>query len=217
MWIKICGIRTVENASEVLDCRPDAIGLNFYSKSKRCIDDVVACGIADQCAAVTVVGLFVNHTARQVDETCDAVGVSWIQLHGDEPMSFIAELRQLRPDSTIIRTVRVGEAGLTAIVQELDGAKANERPDYLLVDADVAEGYGGSGRTVPWHVLAGWQDRGLPRLILAGGLSPANVAEAIRVVRPFGVDVASGVENERGMKDPKAVATFIEAARAASS
>ena len=217
MWVKVCGIRTVENGAEVLARRPDAIGLNFYEHSKRRVDLTNARQIAARCDATTRVGLFVNHSLAEVNDICDAVGLSWIQLHGDEPPSFTAELRKQRPDATIIRAVRVGETGLAQLADDLSGGDPKARPDYVLIDSLVAGHYGGSGLTAPWKLLAGWEDLGLPPLILAGGLSPANVAEAIRAVRPFGVDVASGVETEEGLKDPAAVADFISAARNAEN
>lgn len=219
MWVKICGIRDVETAEHVLSLRPDAIGLNFFEKSPRCVNREIASKIAVAAteAGVEPVGLFVNHELNDVLETSEQCGLTTIQIHGDESPEFLAGLKENCADRKLLRAFRV------------DGRGCGEVDDYLaecrrqgvclagcLIDSRVEGEYGGTGHTAPWDLLADQYDAARwPRLIVAGGLHPGNVADAIRVTLPFGVDVASGVESERGVKDLGLVRRFIKAARGA--
>jgi phosphoribosylanthranilate isomerase len=212
MWIKICGIKDVETARRIAAMGPDAIGLNFYGPSPRVVDIAVAAGIAGELPeSVEPVGLFVNHTSDEILTISQTCGLRTIQLHGDEPPDFAAAL----PALNIIRAVRVGDDGLDEMSAELmQCRRLGTMPDYCLVDAHVPGQYGGTGQTVSWEMLAGEYRRDeWPPLILSGGLTPRNVAAAIRACRPWGVDVSSGVESTRGVKDLVLVQRFIEAAR----
>jgi phosphoribosylanthranilate isomerase len=215
MWIKICGIRDVETAVQLARCNINAIGLNFYEGSPRAITCDVASEVVRRLpTAVTAIGVFVNHTARQIAEICGKCGIMTVQLHGDEPVDLILELpRQLQ----VIRAFRVNEAGMKEVANYL--AECRQRGANLwacLLDARVEGQYGGTGLAAPWHVIAGqWQYEQWPRLVLAGGLTPGNVGKAIQTVRPFGVDVAGGVERGLGCKDAALVRDFAQQASSA--
>ena len=216
MWVKICGIRDVATAEKIVSLGPDAIGLNFFAKSPRCVDRSVAAEISSSLpAAIESVGLFVNHDLNDVLDTADQCGLTMIQVHGDEPPEFLAELKGCSADVKILRAFRVDDRGLAEVTDYLaECRKLDVCLAGCLIDSRVDGEYGGTGHTAPWDLLAGQYDADRwPRLILAGGLHPGNLADAIRVTNPFGVDVASGVESERGVKDLTLVRDFIQAAR----
>ncbi len=216
MWMKICGIKDRETAQRVAELGPDALGLNFYSQTPRMVEiDVAARIVEDLPEGIEPVGLFVNHTCEQIREICSTCRIRTVQLHGDEPPGFSANL----PDFKVIRAFRVADDGLSEtanFLQECQHLKTV--PAYCLVDARVPGKYGGTGHTVSWEMLkqeyraAEW-----PPLILSGGLTPKNVAAAIHTCRPFGVDVSSGVESTPAEKDLGLVKQFLAAARNAFS
>lgn len=211
MWIKICGIRDIDTARYLADLGVDAIGLNFYAPSPRSVTIEQAKQIA---AAVrgrtTIVGLFVNHSVQEVRDVIDQVGLDMLQFHGDEPPEFLAEF----PDFRIVRAFRMGADGLAPVAEYLQrGRKLNAMPWACLIDAAAPGQYGGTGSTVDWQRLNESFHGGWPALIIAGGLTPDNVAEAIKVTHPWGVDVASGVEAARGVKDRTLIKNFVESAR----
>jgi len=215
--IKICGITNLNDARVVADAGADAVGLNFFRKSHRFVDPETARAIASTLPThVMKVGVFVNHSATEIAEIAVQVGLNAIQLHGDESPQFLAPLpSQLK----IIRAHRCGQNGLAPLAQFIADSRANGRgPDAVLVDADAGAEFGGTGRIADWSRITSERLSlaDLP-LILAGGLTPDNVAEAIRVVRPGAVDVASGVESSPGEKDQSKVRDFIAAARQAFS
>jgi phosphoribosylanthranilate isomerase len=215
MWIKICGIRDAETAAAVASLGVDAIGLNFFDRSPRVVAPEVAARIvADLPQSVEAVGVFVNHTTRQVQEIARRVGLRTVQLHGDEPVEILAELSCA---FRVIRAFRVGDEGLADVESYLAACRrTGAMPFACLVDAKVAGHYGGTGRTAPWDVLRReWRTAEWPPLILAGGLQDDNVAEAIQQVNPWGVDVAGGVESSPGVKDIARVREFVTRARAA--
>ena len=200
--IKICGNTSVEDALAAVRAGADAIGLIFYKESPRNIDPVEAARI---CAAlppfVSSVGVFVNEKPENVKALQRRVGFDYVQLHGDEPPEQLAEygprtLKALRPGS---------EAELT----KLDTWSA---AGAILLDTPKAGVYGGSGKTGDWalaaQAAARLAKRGQP-LLLAGGLTPDNVSEAITRVNPFGVDIVSGVEAKPGKKDEQAMHRFV--------
>lgn len=214
MWIKICGIRDAETAAAVGALRPDAIGLNFYAKSVRSVTAREAAAIvAALPGGVEPVGVFVNHALDEIRAICAACGLNTVQLHGDEPPELVTQLRPLR----VIRAIRLGRDAASSSLQAVAALGQGGWPvRAVLVDAHVPGSYGGTGEAAPWDVLSGGWRREWPPLILAGGLTAENVAEAVRAVRPWGIDVASGVESSPGVKDLDRVARFIKAARIAA-
>jgi phosphoribosylanthranilate isomerase len=211
--VKVCGVTGPEEARRVAELGADAVGLNFYPASPRYVDPARAAAILRELPPfVEAVGLFVNVPLHEaVARLAPLPRVRCVQWHGEgrEP-----------PDGSgyhLIPAFPVRDAaGLAEVTRYLDSCRAVGRlPAAVLVDAHVAGQYGGTGRPAPWRLLASFRPD-VP-LVLAGGLTPDNVAEAVRVVRPYAVDVASGVESAPGVKDLDKVRRFIERAREASS
>ncbi len=201
LLIKICGVTSAKDAAMAAELGADAIGINFWPRSKRYVDPADAGPIlAAIPAGVLKVGVFVNASAEDVGRHVFGLGLDRAQLHGDETAADYATVDPL----CIVRAIRVRDAGSFA-------AEAGWAPALWLYDAHV-EGFGGGGVPAPWPLIA---ERARRPFLLAGGLTPANVAEAIAATRPDGVDVASGVERAPGVKDAAKVAAFIAAARAA--
>ena len=212
---KICGITSVDDARGAVAAGCDAIGLNFYPRSPRSVTAERATAIAGAVSGSAMcVGVFVNESPQSVGELAQLASLDAIQLHGDEPPQLLSELPGgLR----VIRAWRLGDDGLEPLVDYLDqAAQAGRVPDAVLIDARVAGLYGGSGATADWNLLT--RDRaqlGDTRLILAGGLTPENVAAAVEQVCPDAVDTASGVESSPGAKDRQLVNDFVRNATAA--
>lgn len=213
--IKICGITNVNDALMAARAGADAVGLNFFNKSRRFVKPEVAREIVSAMPAdVFKVGVFVNHDAEQIATIANNVGLDCVQLHGDEHPELLS---QLPSDVRIIRAHRCGPGGLTVLAKFLEECRtAGRSPDAVLLDADAGVEFGGTGQVADWSRIE--SERlllsGLP-LILAGGLTPENVGAAIAAVRPTGVDVASGVEREPRRKSPDRVTAFIAAAKQA--
>jgi len=201
--IKICGITAIDDALHAIDCGADALGFVFYERSPRAIaPDKAQAIIAKLPSFVTVVGLFVNEVPAIIRAIADECHLDVIQYHGDET----PETVRMAPRRAI-RALRIRENETLA---EIDHYPASG----LLIDAWVAGAFGGTGVLSNWQIAAEIAQK--RPLILAGGLTPDNVAEAIQTVRPYGVDVSSGVEEAPGRKDKKKVAAFIRAARMAA-
>ncbi|WP_432822260.1 phosphoribosylanthranilate isomerase [Trichloromonas sp.] len=200
--VKICGITSIEDALHAAACGVDALGLVFYARSPRGVSlDLARQIVAELPPLVTTVGLFVNETPEQIREIVDTCGLDVIQLHGDEGPD-----QCLYPPRRVLKALRVqGEHSLAGI--------DDYRVSALLLDAWRPDSYGGTGHVCDWQLAA--RVAAGRRVILAGGLTPENVAEAIRLVRPYGVDVSSGVEIAPGRKDPERVASFIHNAKSA--
>jgi phosphoribosylanthranilate isomerase len=212
--IKICGITNVKDALAVAQAGADAIGLNFYRRSPRYITPEVAGDIVKKLPpGIIKVGLFVDTPADEVCRLFDELSLDLVQLHGDQPPDFLAELGN-RP---VMRAFRVGPNGLSLVTGYLSRCRALAAlPQLVLLDALVEGGYGGTGKVTDWEVAKQYAFLpNMPPLVLAGGLTPENVAAAIHTVRPEAVDVASGVESQPGRKDPAIVTTFVKSARAA--
>lgn len=210
--VKVCGLTTVENAIAIADSGIDAIGLNFYPKSKRYVAPDIAAEIVDAIPeSILPVGLFVNASRAEILETLQRVPLELVQLHGDETPDFLASLEINVP---VMRAFRMDEKGLAPIVDYLAACRTLEcLPRMTLIDAFVQGAYGGTGHTADWRESAKYGGEPWhPPLVLAGGLKPDNVADAIRAVRPHGVDTAGGVEQSPGIKDVGLVRRFAEAA-----
>jgi phosphoribosylanthranilate isomerase len=213
--IKICGITNVDDALAAIDAGADAIGLNFYRGSKRCIAADEARRVVEAIGdSVEVIGVFVHAPADEIHRIGASTPLRSVQLHGDEPPQFLATIES---NLRVIRARRLNASGTHAIRADIMACQSAGRiPNAVLIDAATAGQFGGTGHTVDWQLLVNhdaWMCE-VP-LILAGGLTPTNVAEAIRIVRPQAVDVASGVESSPGKKDIAKVRDLVAAAKAA--
>lgn len=205
--IKICGITNKEDAAAAVAAGADAVGFIFHRKSPRYIEPAVAKQIiATLPPLVTPVGVFVNEDATVVRRLMDDCGLALAQLHGDETAAYCLELA--RP---IVKAIRVKDRGSFLALAEFQGRAAVRG---FIVDAFSREAYGGTGQVTDWSLAA--EVAKTATILLAGGLTPDNVGQAIRAVRPYGVDVSSGVEHAPGRKDHAKVRAFIQAARVVS-
>jgi len=201
--VKICGITSYDDASAAVEAGADALGFVFYDKSPRFINPVRAAGIISKLPPfIQTVGLFVNEDTEQVNWTADYCGLDIVQLHGDETPEDCLELKR-----RVIKAFRIQKI---ISIDPLEKYQDYQVSGYLL-DAWSPDSYGGTGRTFNWELAQAAKQYG--PVILAGGLTPENVAEAIRVVNPYGVDVSSGVESDLGKKDAEKVREFIRAAK----
>ena len=225
-WIKVCGIRDVAVAQAAATAAASAIGLNFFAKSPRSVtpnqaSQIVAAlsaspRLCDSALKAEPIALFVNHSLEEIEVITEQAGLDAIQLHGDETPQFIADLQQRHPDWEILKAFRIGDSlqPVAEFVAECD--RLNVRLAGCLLDARVDGSFGGTGAVAPWELIAREYDRAnWPPLILAGGLTPDNVAAAIKTVRPMGVDTASGVESSPGVKDTKLITRFVAEAQRA--
>jgi phosphoribosylanthranilate isomerase len=201
--IKICGITRSEDALVCAQAGVDAIGLVFYPPSPRHVVAAQAAMIARAMPPfVTTVGLFVNPAAEQVEAVLNEVHLDVLQFHGDEPPEFCAGF-----GVPYLKAIRV-KAGVDLV----QCAIRYQEAQGLLLDAYVEGTPGGTGQSFDWELIP----TGLPLpVILSGGLEPANIVDAIRRVRPWAVDVSSGVEASKGIKDAAKIAAFIEGVRSA--
>ena len=217
MWVKICGITDESMAEAVCGLSPDAIGLNFHPQSPRSVTQVVAARIARLVPdEVLRVGVFVNRAVSEIEDLVHECRLGQIQLHGDESPEQIAELRSRLPRVPVIRAWRMAGESLADLESHLSVCRASEiELAGCLIDSRVPGAFGGTGHTVAWDALSqAYRRDSWPPLILAGGLTPDNVADAIRSTQPWGIDVASGVESAPGVKDIELVRRFIANARA---
>lgn len=202
MLIKICGLRTLEAALVAAESGADLIGFVFAA-SKRQIDVATAAAISTAVKGPGKVGVFVNQPLSEVLEIADRCRLDYLQLHGEESPDYCRSLN--RP---VIRAYRVGPDFAPAAV-------ADYPADYLLLDSFVPGQPGGTGLTFDWHTVSLRIGRPRQKFLVAGGLTPENVAEAIRILNPDGVDVSGGVETD-GVKDSGKIRRFITAARTAA-
>jgi phosphoribosylanthranilate isomerase len=231
--IKICGIKTIKDALAAIEAGADLIGFNFYPKSPRYVE-VGMCrnimSVMRQRGRVICVGVFVNASLAEICATMETCGLSLAQLHGDETPEMLNRLhgkafKAVRLSSESVETsvypflASVPESAysfVTSVPESMHPfAHQTVYKPAILVDAAVQGLYGGSGVTADWNSAAGLAKQ-YP-LLLAGGLTPKNVAAAVRQVKPWGVDVASGVESAPGEKDTGKMVEFVKAVRAAES
>lgn len=200
--IKICGIKTLPDALAAIEAGADYLGFNFYPKSVRFIEKSACAEITAvlkrEHSQIKLVGVFVNSSVEEIKDILQTCNLDLAQLHGDETPEIFA---QLAPQ--VFRAFR-------GIPESNAGYERNEAP-FMLIDAAVKGVYGGSGVTADWAAAAELAKK-YP-LLLAGGLTPENVTDAVRQVQPWGVDVASGVESAPGEKDAEKMSTFVKAVR----
>jgi phosphoribosylanthranilate isomerase len=206
--VKVCGITNAEDALAAVEAGADALGFIFYEKSPRYVVPAVAANIiAELPPLVTPVGVFVNEGLATVRSIMDTCGLAMAQLHGDENVSYCRELA--RP---AMKALRLRDRGSLLALAEYQG-RGGVRGFVLDTFSELS--YGGTGQITDWG-LAAEVAKSTP-LLLAGGLTPDNVTEAIRTVRPYGVDVSSGVESAPGKKDHAKMRAFVDAVRVVSS
>jgi len=205
--IKICGITNLEDALAAVEAGADALGFNFYRESPRFVNsDVVRRIVAQLPPFVTAVGVFVNEDVKIVRDWMDDCSLALAQLHGDEAAAYCELLG--RP---VLKAIRLQDRGSLLALAEYRG---RARVRGFVLDAFSAVSYGGTGQVADWELAA--EAARSAAVVLAGGLTPENVAEAIRTVRPYGVDVSSGVESRPGKKDHVKIRAFINAVKLVS-
>jgi phosphoribosylanthranilate isomerase len=205
--VKICGIRTLADAEAAIDVGADLLGFNLIESSPRYLPEAPLAELLRQLArtrpnsAVETVAVVADRDVAELERILSQTGVGSVQLHGSEAHDSVERLAQ-----RAFKALRIGDAADVALARVFPGAR-------LLVDAKVKGQLGGSGVTFDWSLV---QDLVAERdVIVAGGLNPDNVADAVRTLRPFGVDVASGVETSPGVKDSGKLALFVERAKSA--
>jgi phosphoribosylanthranilate isomerase len=204
MRVKFCGITHIDDAAEAVRLGAWAIGLIHWQPSVRRVEPAVAAEIAAAFRRkLEIVGVFVNPTLAEVVRAVEDEQLSMVQLNGEEGASFCAEVGR-RTGVKVIKAIHVASAA------DVHAAEAYRSVDYHLFDRRAKDLPGGTGETFDWELLRGHRSE-VPA-ILAGGLRPDNVAAAVEIVRPYAVDVASGVEAEPGRKDHAKMAAFYEAA-----
>ncbi len=198
--IKICGITNMEDAMLACELGADALGFIFYRKSKRYIDSEIARSVISSLPPfITAVGVFVNHSLDEIIAIKDKTAINMVQLHGDETPEFCS-LVPLK----VIKAIRVKD--------NLDEDRVAQYPaQAILFDTYSDAEFGGTGKSFNWEILQNISNLG--NIILSGGLSPENVAQAISTVKPYAVDVSSGVEKSAGKKDHMKLKKFIEAVK----
>lgn len=214
-WVKICGITNVEDALTAVEAGADALGFVFYEKSPRSVGSKAVRGIVEQLPpTVERVGVFVNQFEDSICNVADEAGLTAVQLHGDNEDPYVADLiAKHRPQLKIV-------VGISMRHPKPEGWAMMWNPEVVhafLVDSGGSSKHGGTGERFDWQmgrtrieVIAS-----LGRVVVAGGLTPTNLAEAIRILKPWGVDVSSGVEAKPGKKDPAKVQAFVAAVRQA--
>jgi phosphoribosylanthranilate isomerase len=203
--VKICGITNAADAHAAIDAGANLLGFNFYAKSPRRISEADAAKIRSQLPKkIKAVGIFVNAPPSEVAALCKSLKLHAAQLHGDETPEEVAELASSLP---VFKAFGVEPDFPLATLDEYPEAYA------FLFDAGHTGQYGGTGHTTDWDVAR--RATVGRRIILAGGLKVENVAAAVRIVRPYGIDVASGVESRPGKKDHGLLREFVEEVRRA--
>lgn len=213
--IKICGLTRADDVVTAIAAGADAIGLVFYPKSPRYVSPAVAAGLLAAIPPfVTTVGLFVNASREEVKRVVGEAPVSMLQFHGDETLEQCCELAHAvnRP---FIRAIRMGPdmTGFDLLKYEQSYRAASTLFAGLLLDAFV-EGYGGGGKVFDWSLIP---KELAPRVVLSGGLNAQNATEAVLRVRPHAVDVSSGVEQSKGIKDAARIRALVGAVRQADA
>jgi len=205
--VKICGITNWTDARRAVDAGAQFLGFNFYRPSPRYIRPDAARRIVRRLPRnVAAVGVFVNEPEESMLAIARRVGIRYLQLHGDEAPTLVARLKRKFP---VIKALRVRESFRSAQLADFRHATA------LLLDGFDKSLFGGTGKTFDWNLAR--RANGRRRIFVAGGLTPENIADAIRIVRPYAVDVCSGVEARPGRKDPARIVALMGAVKAAGT
>lgn len=205
--VKICGITNWTDARRAVEAGAQFLGFNFYRPSPRYIQVAAARRIIRRLPdGVAAVGVFVNESEANMLAIARRVGLDYLQLHGDEPPEQVARLKR---EIAVIKAIRVRDSFRPKQLDSFGRASA------ILLDGFDAHRHGGTGKKFNWRLARG--SNGSRRIFLAGGLTPENVAEAIRVARPYAVDVCSGVEARPGRKDPARMVALMWAVKAAEA
>jgi phosphoribosylanthranilate isomerase len=203
--VKICGITNWTDAKRAVDAGADLLGFNFYAPSPRYISPAKARRIARRLPKrIAKVGVFVNESEPKILAIAHSVGLDRIQLHGDETPLAISHLRRKLP---VIKALRAGKSFRAAQVSRY------RRSSAILLDGFDRKLRGGTGKTFNWRVAR--RANRYARIFLAGGLTPGNIADAIRAAQPYAVDVCSGIESKPGKKDPKKIQQLMTAIESA--
>jgi phosphoribosylanthranilate isomerase len=198
--VKICGITNSEDAEAAVNAGADALGFVFFQKSPRCISPGRAKEIVRSLPPfVTPVGVFVNEDRQGIEQITEITGIRAIQMHGDESPEFCRSLCFL----PTIKAFRVRKTADISLYKQY-------HTNAWLLDTYSADQYGGTGKTFSWEIAKSINRLGIP-IILAGGLTPDNISRAIEEVKPYAVDVSSGLEMEPGKKDPTKIKDLFEA------
>ena len=210
--VKICGITSLDDARAAIAAGADMLGFNFYRPSPRFVEPLEVRKIIESLRAetadrpITTVGVFVNESSPDaVMQIVFAAGVNSVQLHGDESVEFCHRLKELLNGALLIKVLRVTDTFEPSGVQQYDA-------DAIMLDAFHGEMRGGTGQVIDWTIARSAREL-VPRLFLAGGLSPENVGQAIVQVNPYAVDACSSLESSPGQKDAERVKAFVQAVR----
>lgn len=205
--VKICGITNAEDAAVAVDAGADALGFVFYQKSPRYIEPTLARQIVMSLPPLVIpVGVFVDEEQQVVRNIMDDCGLALAQLHGNESAIYCRELGR-----TVLKALRIKDRSTFLALAEFRG-RAGVRG--FVLDAYSDQAYGGTGQVIDWQLAA--EVAKAANILLAGGLTPDNIEKAIQAVRPYGVDVSSGVELAPGKKDHEKIRAFIRAAKVVS-
>jgi phosphoribosylanthranilate isomerase len=212
-WIKICGTTNMEDALVAAEAGADALGFIFAESPRRIAPERAREIVAKLPAKIEKVGVFVNPSLEYVREVAQQTGITRIQLQGDEDEAFVRAVGESLPLLRLTKTIQANEH-LRESLQALNGSSLM---DSILLDSGTAVQRGGTGKVFDWQAAKGAiAQSGLKlHLIIAGGLNPENVGEALKLFRPWGVDVVSGVESRPGKKDADKTKNFVSAVRAA--
>ena len=218
VWVKVCGITRPEDARAAFEAGADAIGLNFVGGPREITLEAASAileATPEDRVAVILVTLGPDGVKPSIDELLRAYGVRHVQMYGDVSPENVSRL--VDRGYRLLLVCRLGADDLRSTLERAAGELASDDLFALVLDAHAPGKQGGTGKTLDWEAIAAAEARreldGLPPIVLAGGLTLDNVGRAIRTVRPWGVDVSSGVESIPGKKDHQAVADFIRAAR----
>ncbi|MGP8175602.1 MAG: phosphoribosylanthranilate isomerase [Terracidiphilus sp.] len=218
VWIKICGNTSLEDARLAVEAGADAVGFVFAPSPRRVTASEAAAIAQHLPATVEKIGVFVDAPLEEIYSTVRECGLTGVQLHSEAGPELPAKLRELLgPGLRILRVVHFGAGAGKLIKKQIAEHARNPHVDAVLVDSRTATAVGGTGAAFDWTAARNtvFRNPKACKRIAAGGLNPANVAEAIAALRPWGVDVASGVEAAPGKKDPSKVREFVARARTA--